>query len=152
MRITLVSKDYPPVHNGVADYTCHLARQLAEMGGEVTVLTSPPPPGKKIASPWMAPGVEIKGVIDDWSWQGGGKIISQLAKIQPQWVVFQYVPHMYSIRGLPFSLLWLMARLRTKRYKVLTVFHEISLRLDWKNPVHTGIALAQRFLAAGVAS
>lgn len=148
MKLLLISRDFPNMFGGVSDYTYHLSRALAEKGEEVYVLTSK---NEKVI--WEDYEVRGKGhikvlpVMENWGFRGLPGILREVKKINPDWILLQYVPHMYNYYGVPLWVVIFVIWLRLKKLKLTTTFHEVAIRFDIRKPKYWGIAIIQRLIA-----
>lgn len=129
MRIVLLCPDYPPRRGGLADHTQHLAESLMRFGAcEVTVLTTrSQTESEEDPSEGFAPrqGPRVRRAIASWGWRGIVSLMREIARASPEWVLVQYVPHMYGRGGvnLAFPLALLAERLAGRRFLLLV--HEL---------------------------
>lgn len=131
MRVIIVCPDYPPRRSGLADHTHRLAHSLSQNEVEVIVVTSRPveesgprPPEDAVRT------TEVPG----WGGKGARVLLRVIRRQAPDWVIIQYVPHLYGRGGinLVMPLVWLWQRLRGNR--LLLILHELYLdfpRLRW---------------------
>lgn len=106
MRLLIISRDFPNIIGGVSDHTHHLQRALSMKDSEVYVLTSR---DKRIVGE-IADSVSVLPFVDKWGIRGLIKIIREIKKINPDWILLQYVPHMYSSYAVPFYIAALLDR------------------------------------------
>ena len=117
MRILLVTADYPPMLNGVGDYTARLAGELAAAGADVAVLTDTLADEHK--------GVEVIRPFGDWSEATAARLAavadtSDVAHIQMPGVAW----------GRSMAPLFLPSR---RRGATVATFHEWrSMRCRWR--------------------
>src|SRR3954447_9033665 len=81
MRTLLISASYPPAPGGVADYTQHLARAIAELGHEVQVLTSSAP--RPAQGEYNDAAVEVLRTVPRWGVAGLSEIVRTALKCVP---------------------------------------------------------------------
>jgi glycosyltransferase involved in cell wall biosynthesis len=126
MRILLISASYPPARGGVADYTQHLARAIADLGHEVRVLTSREPRPAQADDDHAA--VEIIRAVPRWDLAGLGAIVRTALQFKPELIGLQYVPMMYGRGGVApgIALLPLSLR-RAARASIVAVLHELAM-------------------------
>lgn len=84
MRVLLVTGSFPPMHCGVGDYTCGLARALANAGIKVGVLTSR---GGNPAA--QCDDIEVLPVVDGWKLREYPRIRRLLRQWRPDIVHIQ---------------------------------------------------------------
>ena len=65
MKVCFLTGEFPPMQGGVADHTSHLARCLAELGVDVSVVTS-----RKVASDSLSSvtSLDIYPIVSGWGW------------------------------------------------------------------------------------
>jgi len=143
MKLLLISRDFPNMFGGVSDYTYHLSRALAEKGEDVYVLTSK---DERVIVD-MGNNVKVLPEVERWGFRGLPKIIKEIRKVNPDWVLLQYVPYMYSHYGVPLWIILLVIFLKINKFKLLTTFHEVAIRFDFKKTKYWGIAVMQRLIA-----
>lgn len=115
MRVLLITRRLPPAICGVGDYTRHVARTLSKAGVEVAILLDAEQP-----EPDPEPGVELLRERFQWD-----TLAEAVGGWHPDWVSFQWVPHLYSLRGTsagPARLLRELSRRGVGRHVVL---HEL---------------------------
>lgn len=120
-RILLISGSFPPLKDGVGDYSCLLSRWLADEdpGWEVHVLTSRGCWGSSSGR------ARIHPVIRGWGWLGLPDIIRWVGAIAPDIVHVQYPALGYARHLMP-TFLPAILRLRG-RYRVTATFHGFGL-------------------------
>lgn len=129
-RVVLVVGDFPPVINGIGDYSAQLARALAKRGHSVTVLTTATGTN---GPEWCASGVEVKRAIPAWTLRHLGTVIRSLGPLEPGTIIHVQYPSPSYRRNLMINLL--PAVLRTLRPDVSVVFtiHEFRLQsIQWR--------------------
>lgn len=113
-KVLIISKSYPPDIDGVGDHSYQLAHRLNKEGYEVEIATAT----KKTSS-------DFKVYENDLS---GFNCIGHLTKIiktaNPDFILFQYVPFSFNIKGLPIWLVLLFLNLFIRKYKILLFVHE----------------------------
>jgi len=144
MKILIISKDFPNIVGGVSDYTYHLSKNLCKKGIDVYVLTSS---DEKVIREIKGYDVKILPLIKRWGFLGIYEIVKEIEKINPEFIVLQYTPYMYSYYGIPFWLIFLYFKLKIKKFKICTNFHEISILINFGDFKHFGIAISQRIVA-----
>jgi len=123
MRIGILCPDYPPTRSGLADHTWLLAHHLRqERCGEVVVITSHLA-GE--AGCERTDGLKVLRIVNHWGTKGIRPLAKRIRGESLDWLIVQYVPHLYGRGGinlaLPLLLLWL--RLRGRR--ILLIIHEL---------------------------
>jgi len=93
MRIGLITGEYPPDQGGVGDFTHELGKALAELGVEVSVITSVKGQGtrdKGLGTPFVTGHLSLFPIIERWDWGSWRDIIGLLSEIHPDVVNIQY--------------------------------------------------------------
>ncbi|MEW6558370.1 MAG: glycosyltransferase family 4 protein, partial [Elusimicrobiota bacterium] len=143
MKLLLISRHFPNIFGGVSDYTYHLSNALSKEGYEVYVLTSK---DEKVINN-AGDKVKVLPVVVRWNFRGLPQIIKEIKEVNPDWILLQYVPHMYSHCAIPVYIAELSILLCLMRFKLITTFHEIAIRFDLKKPKYWGIAIIERLIA-----
>jgi glycosyltransferase involved in cell wall biosynthesis len=138
-KIAILCPDYPPTRSGLADHTWLLAAHLSrERPGEVVVITSYVR-GRPVSE--HADGVKVLRIVNHWGAKGIVELRRRIERESPDWLIVQYVPHLYGRGGinlaLPLLLLWL--RLRGRR--ILLIAHELYIDFP-PSPFHIKLLLA----------
>ena len=126
MRVVIVCPDYPPRRSGLADHTRRLAHSLSQNEIEVIVVTSPP---VQESGPRRTEDAVRTAEVPGWGGKGARVLLRVVRRQAPDWVIIQYVPHLYGRGGinLVMPLVWLWQRLRGER--LLLILHELYLDL-----------------------
>lgn len=147
MKICLLYPHLPPAVDGVGEYTCHLARELASLGAEVTVVAGPGERCPCHVHPVPA-SVHLDRGITDWGVRGLSEIARRVRATDCDVVSLQYTPFSQGrgCLGMSASLLphWLRAR---GHCRVTITLHEPWAPFTGKM-LHWGPAAWQR-LASG---
>lgn len=121
MRITLISPNLPPTLCGIGDYTANLASALANLGAQVSIITSS-------CDCTPIPKVDIRQVVTSWSDLAIPAVVRVVREIRPDVVLWQYNPFMYGYKGLSLGYSWLPTLLTVGvGCKVLPVLHEMYM-------------------------
>ncbi|HSU38864.1 MAG TPA: hypothetical protein VLJ38_04820, partial [Polyangiaceae bacterium] len=132
---SILTPEYPPDCGGIGDYIELVARRLAELGDDVTVLTRSPP-GRTVT-----PNVTVELLPDDFGSATKRRLQEAWRRLPEDGVVLvQYVPQGFRLRGMnvPF-LRWLGAQ-RERRWLMV---HEAVFPLARREP-------PRRWVLAGV--
>ena len=128
---------------GVSDYSFNLSRSFAEMGNEVKVITS----DNENVNFSVPDKVEVLTVGSKWGIGEVNSILDILSVYKPDVVSLQYVPYMYSQIGVPYSLIYLSFMLWLKNIMLITTFHEVARKLDFRHPKYFMVSISQRLIA-----
>src|SRR5438309_2343972 len=138
MRVTVLTKGFPPQMSGIGDHTDHLSAELSRRGIAVTVVCAPP------ADPREA--FDVRGVLSEWN---PAAIEAAVAETKPDVVVWQYNPFSVGRRGIPFGAAR-TARALARTAPLVVFFH--ALGFPWGRNGARGLvwAITQRAQARGV--
>lgn len=145
MKLLFICDNFPPVVDGVGDYTSHLSNQLARSGHAVSVICSRKEEIVRYAGTQTA--VRVIPAVAAWNRQAIGTIAALADEIQPDWVILQYVPYSYNYYGTPFWLRSLASGLKARGYKLAVTCHEIFIDLEFSKAKYWPVALSQRLIA-----
>lgn len=142
MRITILSREFPPAVSGIGDHTDLLAGTLAARGHTVTV----------VCSAGDAPAretVDVRPVIQRWDGRGRRAIVQAVAHTAPDMILWQYNPFSIGRRGIA---LWAgrLARALAATAPLVTLFHELWFPWGLDGLKGAVWASAQRVQARGV--
>ncbi|AWM39600.1 hypothetical protein GobsT_20550 [Gemmata obscuriglobus] len=144
-RWAIITGEYPTKSGGVADYTQLVARGLAAAGDTVTVFAP------RYSGPTADdPGVTVVRLLDHFGPRGLIALDGQLARLRPDRILVQYVPHAYGYKALnlPFAA-WVAAR-APRIAPVWVMFHEVAFPFAWRYP-HLILGAANAVMARLVA-
>lgn len=142
MRVAVVSSRFPPMAGGVADYTLEWSRAMQALDNVDVIVVSGP--GAESAD-----GLTVETSQQNWSLRGLDALEATLRRVQPDVVVFQYVPHAYSRRGGGLPVALLLARV-SRRLKVPLVVNGHELYGRWPEARHRAPWFLAQRLAVGV--
>ena len=145
MKLLFICDNFPPVVDGVGDYTYHLSNQLAQRGHAVSVICSRKAEIAQYAGTQTA--VRVMPAVAGWNRQAIGTIMDLAGEIQPDWVILQYVPYSYNHYGVPFWLRGLASGLKARGYKLAVTCHEIFIDLELSKAKYWPVAISQRLIA-----
>ncbi len=149
MKLLFIADNFPPVVDGVGDYTYHLGRQLARNGHRVYVICSRKAEIVQFAG--TQTGLHVHPVIEAWNGQAAGTITGLVDEIKPDWIIPQYVPYSYNYYGVPFWFCRLVYGFKARGYKVALTCHEIFIDLELSRAKYWPVALSQRAIAFALA-
>ncbi len=140
MKFLLVCNQVPPIIDGVGDYVVNLSATLTLLGHDVQIICS----DQKEVN--LQNNIKIHASITDWNKKGMDQVAELIQFIQPDWLIFNYVPYAFDKKGIPFGLSKGLASWG-KRTKLLVIFHEVRIRWEWNNWKSWLIASAQAWIA-----
>lgn len=120
MKILFITNNFPPIVDGVGDYTYNIAKQFAEHNHEVYVVC------KKNAE--INTGIEeitVLPIIERWNFNCYKPIVKFIKEKMIEIVSLQYVPHGFHLKGLPFPLIKLTKEIKKCNCKLFTFCHEV---------------------------
>ena len=120
--IALLSNRFPPILDGVGDYTARLAAALARCGAEVHVICRE----QSDTEHW--PGVTAHPVLAEWGPRATVPVLDVLERIRADWVLLQYVPYSFHSLGIPLALPRLLRAVRSAGMRTGVMFHEVHIR------------------------
>lgn len=141
MRICLIAARIPPVRCGVGDYSAQLAAELVRQGHHVTILTGADQAG-------VLPGARalVRNTVTRWTLAGVPHLCRELRALDPELIVLQWVPFLYSRTGTALGLPVALAACARHR-PVRVMVHEAWV--GFERPWFVAIGLVQR-LALGL--
>jgi glycosyltransferase involved in cell wall biosynthesis len=123
MKVCFLTGEYPPMQGGIADHTAHLARHLAGLGVEVSILTS-----HKAASD-LRPQADEPGVyplVTGWGVGCWRQISAWLKQHGPDVLHIQYQAAAFDLGGWINWLPWWLGR-RQVRPRLVVTFHDLRV-------------------------
>lgn len=122
LKVCMISGSYPPMKDGVGDYTQKLFEALREqLGDEISLITTETviSKGSRDKGIW--------GIIPTWDYRAISIIIRTLREMRPDIVHIQYPTHGYGKRP-AVNFLPLILRLFFPRVRVVSTIHEFTNR------------------------
>ncbi len=131
MKVCLISGEFPPMQGGVGDFTNELGKALAELGVEVSVITSVKGLGtrdKGSGLPLVTGHLSLFPIIEKWDWGSWRRIIELLNETRSDIVNIQYQTAAYDMHP-AINLLPLRLASRSSKDHPLTVvtFHDLKV-------------------------
>ena len=137
MKVCLITRRMPPARCGIGDYTLGLAASLSS-AHEVIIVTGVQ---EEIVDD---PRVRILPVVPDWGPRGMRVLLKTLRELQPDWILVEYVPFLYSRIGVNFWLPLAVCWMRLAGMRVLLTVHEPFVEID--SLKHAVMGPAQRLM------
>lgn len=147
MKLFLVTNNFPPVVDGVGDYSFELFNHLRKNGNDVFVVTSN---RQEIVSHFSMTKDKVLPIVPKWGLSSYLKIIKLVKQEKAAWLCLQYVPNAFSKKGTPFHLIWLLLLCRVNGCKVIVCFHEVAVRTKGYGFKSTVLGCLQRLVAYGL--
>jgi glycosyltransferase involved in cell wall biosynthesis len=144
----LVTNNFPPVIDGVGDYSFELFMQLVKNGNDVKVVTS----NKQNIKDFFASNNNVLPIVSKWGLGSYLKIAKLIKEEKIAWLCLQYVPYAFSKKGIPFHLICLLILCRLNGCKVLVCFHEVAVRTKGYGVKSAFTGSLQRLIAFGLCS
>lgn len=142
MKIAFFVPILYPAKDGVGEYTWYLAQALRASGHEVYIFTSRGNQISEGSEDW------VFSVISNWSSEWIGQTVKDYQNLNPDWCVFQYVPHYFGRFGLAPRIYEVPKKIKRlwKKTKFCVTVHELAS--DWKwHPRDFILAALLRFQA-----
>ncbi|MCS6804265.1 MAG: glycosyltransferase family 4 protein [Acidobacteriota bacterium] len=121
MRLAILCPDFPPERSALADHTAALAAHLGQQA-EVAVITS-----QRNSGAHSMVGVRVEPCVRSWNLFGIIRVQQVLCEFQPDWLIVQYVPHMYGRAGINLALPLMLWWWRLHGYRIFLLLHELYL-------------------------
>ena len=120
MRILFITNNFPPLVDGVGDYTYNLALEFVRHKHEVVVVCK-----RDERIDYHINGINIFPIVKAWNKQAIQPVINVIKERQIEVVSLQYVPHGFHPYGLPFALIGLVRAIRKQGVPLFTFCHEV---------------------------
>jgi glycosyltransferase involved in cell wall biosynthesis len=146
LKLFLVTNNFPPVIDGVGDYSFELFKHLTKNGNDVKVITS----NKQSISELFASRNNVLPIVSKWGFSAYLRIAKLIKEEKIEWLCLQYVPYAFSKKGIPFHLIWLLILCRLNGCKTLVCFHEVAVRTRGYGVKSSFTGSLQRLIAYGL--
>ncbi|MBI3307938.1 MAG: glycosyltransferase family 4 protein [Candidatus Melainabacteria bacterium] len=141
-QVLIITPDFPPFVGGISDYAFNLSEAFIDENIDVAVLTT-----KKN---WDDKFKQIKQyeVAAKWSLFTIKDLLCKVNEYNPDIVLFQYEPYMCDKRfGMPIWTVIFLLFLRFRYKRIITTFHEVSIRFELLKPIYWIRFVTQRLIA-----
>ena len=119
-KILVVCPKYGPSNNALSAYTTLFCEEIAKIK-KINVLTN-----YEELPKFNEEHLEVHPVVKKWSFFGLLNIIDRIDQINPDAILFEYVPYLYGRAGINFGLVFFVMYLRLFRpYKIQIMLHEL---------------------------
>lgn len=142
MKILFITNNFPPLVDGVGDYTYNIAKQFVKHNHEVYIICRNNPQINTHIQ-----GMNILPIIDKWDYNCYKPIIGLIKEKAIDVVSLQYVPHGFHPKGLPFPLIKLTKGIKQCNTKLFTFFHEVSVEKEKRNIKRTLLSLMMQHIS-----
>lgn len=142
MKILFITNNFPPIVDGVGDYTYNIAKQFVKHNHEVYVICKS---NSQINT--TVHGMNILPIVNKWDYTCYKPIIKLIKEKAIDVVSLQYVPHGFNPKGLPFSIIKLTKEIKTLNTKLFTFFHEVSVNKEKGNIKRTVLSLMMQYIS-----
>lgn len=144
MKIVILCPRFPPLFDGVGDYTFHFAKELGKHAETVIVTSALPEISEHLPAEYPA---KVLSEVATWGPTQAVQIAALVDREKPDVVNVQYVPYLYSRRGLPWGIVMLAALLRVQGYRLVTTMHEAYGRFSKRKLSWAVLAGVHRLIA-----
>lgn len=120
MKILFITNKFPPLVDGVGDYTYNLAHEFAKHGHEATVICRAYDGIHTIYG-----DIKVLPIVKAWNKQAIQPIVNVIKERQIEVVSLQYVPHGFHPKGLPFALISIVGTINKQKVRLFTFCHEV---------------------------
>jgi len=122
-RVTFLTGEYPPMQGGIADHIACLARELAPLGVESSILISR---RWQEASGEPPPVFSVYADIPTWGWRSWPAVLRFLEAHRPGVLHIQYQAAAFDLGGWINWLPWFLKR-RGVATRLVTTFHDLRI-------------------------
>lgn len=140
MRILFITNNFPPLVDGVGDYTYNLAKKFAQYGHAVTVICRHDIHIEKVSR------IEILPIVYKWDRHAGNPIVNVIKKKAIEIVILQYVPHSFHPKGLPIALINVVKTIKQQNIKLFTFCHEVTVQPEKGNLKRTLLSYMMKYI------
>lgn len=141
MKILFITNNFPPIVDGVGDYTYNIAKQFAEHNHKVYIICKN---DSQINTNIL--GITIHPIINQWNYNCYKPVIKFIKEKEIDVVSLQYVPHGFHPKGLPFSIIKLTKEIKRSNAKLFTFFHEVSVEKEKGNIKRTLLSILMQHI------
>lgn len=142
MKILFITNNFPPLVDGVGDYTYNIAKQFVKHNHKVYIICRNNPQINTDVQ-----GMTILPIIDEWNYNCHKSIIKFIKEKTIEVVSLQYVPHGFQSKGLPFPIIKLTKEIKRNNTKLFTFFHEVSVEKEKKNIKRTLLSMLMQHIS-----
>ncbi|MEL0653253.1 glycosyltransferase family 4 protein [Algibacter sp. TI.3.09] len=151
-KILFITNNFPPISDGVGDYTYNLAKTLLSKNVEIHIICSSKKEIKGKIGAYKNENINIYPVINKWDRSGCNQCLEQIEAINPNWISLQYVPHAFNKYGLPKDMIYLANNIRKKELNLHVFFHEVYTKINYRSYKSILLGIAMRYITKRIAN
>ncbi|MBN8836634.1 MAG: glycosyltransferase [Sphingobacteriia bacterium] len=146
MKVLIVTNNFPPIIDGVGDYSFELYKRLKDKGINIHVAIKKQ---NEVIKYINEEGLqnEVFSIIKKWNFFECISLFRFITRSKYDSLCLQYVPYSFSKYGTPISLLMLFILCRLSGIKVFVFFHEVSVRSFGLGIKSSFLSIIQRTIA-----
>ena len=141
MKILFITNNFPPIVDGVGDYTYNIAKQFADNNHEVYVVCK-----NNVNIRTDNIGITVFPIIKKWDYNSYKPIIRLIKEKSIDIISLQYVPHGFHPKGLPFALIKLTNKIKECDTKLFTFCHEVFVEEEKGNIKRTVVSKLMQYI------
>lgn len=122
MNILFITNQYPPLVDGVGDYTYNIATEFSKHKHKVYIVCK-----KNSQLSIHDNDITILPIIERWNNYASEQIISLILEHNIDIVSLQYVPHGFHSKGIPYSLVSIVKNIKSTKVKLMIFCHEVYI-------------------------
>lgn len=145
IKVLSITNNFPPIIDGVGDYTYHLHNQLNNYCTHLIVCSNKPEIIEFVK--YNSLDRFVYPIIERWNLKATFRIIKLARHSKIDTIHLQYVNYSYQKYGLPFSLIYLPIACKLLGIRFTIFFHEVSIRVTGYGFKSFILGILQRFLA-----
>lgn len=128
MKTLLISNNFPPIIDGVGDYTFHLFNHLNKKEITTKVVCNNKEEIRRFVKQNQLEE-QVFPIIQQWNLFSGFKIVNLAKKQQVNTILLEYVPFSFSKLGIPYFWFFVFIWARLNGLKTSIFFHEVGVRI-----------------------
>lgn len=124
MRVTFLTGEYPPLQGGIADHTACLARHLAALDVQPSILIQQG--WLALAGQAAAEGPPVQALVPGWGWRSWPAVVDFARRHRPDVLHIQYQAAAFELAGWINWLPWYLKQRRVAT-RTVTTFHDLRV-------------------------